>query len=244
MAAKKPLILVSIDVQDLPSRRGPVETLSLTKSYADAVLEAGGIPWLLPYTEDTGVLDQAMARADGLLLSGGDFDIDPSLFGEAPHPKLGTIVPERTQTESAMLERAEARKIPVFGVCGGMQLMNVRRGGTLYQDIRDQHAGALEHQQPGPKSEAGHDIAITPGSRLENITKSLSLGVNSTHHQAVKEVGRDLVICAKSPDGLVEAIEDPQYSFYLGVQWHPEAMAEQPQKALYQAFIAACARQI
>ena len=244
MTKKKPLILVSVDCQDLPSRRGPVKTVTLTANYAQAVLDAGGIPWLFPYTTNAAVLDQAVAAVDGLLLSGGDFDIDPDLFGEPPHPKLGKIVPERTATESALLERAEGRKIPVLGICGGMQLMNVSRGGTLYQDLPSQKEAVLEHQQPQAKKLPGHRITIQAESQLSKITGKTEIGVNSTHHQAVKTPGRDLIVSAEAPDGVVEAIEDPLYSFYLGVQWHPEAMPEHHQKALYQAFIAACEGQI
>lgn len=244
MTSKKPVILISLDCEDRPSRRGPVKTLSLSSNYAEAVLEAGGLPWLFPHTEDAQCLQEAVAAADGLLLSGGDFDIDPKLFGEAPHPKLGTLVPERTATELNLLRAAESRQIPVFGVCGGMQLMNVHRGGTLFQDLDSQMEGVLEHQQPQPKDQPGHAIEIIAGSLLHTLTQQRDLGVNSTHHQAVRQTGRDLTICAKSPDGVVEAIEDPSLSFYLGVQWHPEAMLEAEQKALYSGFVAACNRQI
>ena len=244
MTRPKPLILVSVDCQDLPSRRGPVKTVTLTANYAQAILNAGGIPWLFPYSDDEATLDQAVAAVDGLLLSGGDFDIDPSLFGEMPHPKLGKVVPERTATESALLQRAEARKIPILGICGGMQLMNVSRGGTLYQDLPSQKEAVLEHQQPQSKDLPAHPIKIRPDSQLAKITGESEIGVNSTHHQAVKAAGQDLIISATAPDGVVEAIEDPLYSFYLGVQWHPEAMPDACQKALYQAFIAACHSQI
>jgi putative glutamine amidotransferase len=233
-----------VDCQDLPSRRGPVKTVTLTANYAEAVLQAGGIPWLFPYTENRAYLDQAVATADGLLLSGGDFDIDPHLFGETPHPQLGKVVPERTATERALLKRAEARRIPILGICGGMQLMNVSRGGTLYQDLPSQKPAVIEHQQPQTKDLPGHQITIRTGSQLAQITGQQAMGVNSTHHQAVKTTGRDLIVSATAPDGVVEAIEDPLYSFYLGVQWHPEAMPDPSQKALYQAFIAACLSQI
>ena len=244
MTSRRPTILISMDYQEQSSRRGPVPTMCLTRQYADAVLDAGGLPWLCPYTNNPQVLDLYVEKADGLLLSGGDFDIDPTLFGEQPHPKLGTIVPERTQVEQELLRRAETLGKPILGICGGMQLMNVYRGGTLFQDIDSQRNNALEHQQAGPKDEPGHSVSIAAKSRLHRITDLLEIGVNSTHHQAIKDLGKDLQVSACAPDGLVEAIEDPLYSFYLGVQWHPEAMGMPAQKAIYKAFIDACLSQI
>lgn len=244
MTSRAPLILVSMDYQEQDSKRGKVPTLTLTRNYADAVLNAGGIPWLMPYTQDPKMLDAVVHQVDGLLLSGGDFDIDPALFGEQPHPQLGSIVPERTQLEKELLRRAEKRRLPVLGICGGMQLMNVHRGGSLYQDINSQVKDALEHQQKQTKDLPGHTVQITADSQLARITGMQEMGVNSTHHQAVKLTGQDLQVTAKAPDGIVEAIEDPLYSFYLGVQWHPEAMPEEPQKEIYQAFISACVSQI
>ncbi len=244
MTRSRPIVLISLDYQEQPSRRGPVPTFCLTKQYADAVLYAGGIPWLCPYTDDSQALDIYVEKADGLLLSGGDFDIDPALFGEKPHPQLGTIVPERTNHEKELLIRAEARKMPILGICGGMQLMNVYRGGTLYQDLDAQFGQSLAHQQKQTKDKAGHTIQIKPQSALHRITDQLEIGVNSTHHQAIKTLGKDLQASAHAPDGVIEALEDPLYSYYLGVQWHPEAMSEAPQKAIYQAFIEACLSQI
>jgi putative glutamine amidotransferase len=243
MTSRAPIILVSMDYQEQNSRRGKVPTLTLTRNYADAILAAGGIPWLMPYTDNPQVIDVAVNKADGLLLSGGDFDIDPALFGEKPHPKLGTVVPQRTQLEKELLLRAEKRSIPILGICGGMQLMNIHRGGTLTQDIQSQIEQALEHQQTQTKDLPGHTVSIAPQSRLARITGMTEMGVNSTHHQAVKAAGKDLQVTAHAPDGVIEAIEDPLYFFYLGVQWHPEAMPDKPQKAIYQAFINACVSQ-
>jgi putative glutamine amidotransferase len=243
MTSRAPIILVSMDYQEQNSRRGKVPTLTLTRNYADAILAAGGIPWLMPYTDNPQVIDVAVDKADGLLLSGGDFDIDPALFGEKPHPKLGTVVPQRTQLEKELLLRAEKRSIPILGICGGMQLMNIHRGGTLTQDIQSQIEQALEHQQTQTKDLPGHTVSIAPQSRLARITGMTEMGVNSTHHQAVKVPGKDLQVTAHAPDGVIEAIEDPLHFFYLGVQWHPEAMPDKPQKEIYQAFINACVSQ-
>jgi putative glutamine amidotransferase len=235
-------VLLTPDREVRPLRRGPTAFFDLDGRYADAVFDAGAVPVVAPYSTDARVLDALIDRVDALVLTGGDFDVDPALFGEAPHPALGTLKPERTAFERALLSRAEARHMPVLGVCGGMQLMNVTRGGTLWQDLASQHPEAGPHQQVGPKSEAAHDVVVEKTSRLARIMSSdgapnHALPVNSTHHQAVKTVGRGLVASATTSTGLVEAIEDPALPFYVGVQWHPEAMPNDRQQAIYRALV-------
>jgi putative glutamine amidotransferase len=235
-------VLLTPDREVRPLRRGPTAFYDLDSRYADAILDAGGIPIVAPYCTDPRALDALIEKSDALVLTGGDFDVDPSLFGEEPHPALGTIKPERTAFERALLARAETRGMPVLGVCGGMQLMNVVRGGTLWQDLSSQLQSAGEHQQPGAKSEPAHDVIIEHASVLSRITSTADtsahvLPVNSTHHQAVKSVGRGLVASASTSTGLVEAIEDPTLPFYVGVQWHPEAMPTARQRAIYAALV-------
>jgi putative glutamine amidotransferase len=227
-------------------------TFVVQRPYTDAILEAGGLPITMPTLDEAShgpALDQLIELADALVLPGGAFDIDPALYGEELNDKCGERNPERTGLERALLVRAQAKGIPVLGVCGGMQLMNVFRGGTLWQDLVSQRpspAGCeLEHQQVAPKHEAAHRVAVASGTRLAGLVGTAAeLAVNSTHHQAVKTLGRGLVVTAVATDGLVEALEDPALAFFVGVQWHPESMREAPQRAIYRGLLDAARARI
>lgn len=233
----RPVIVLSPDEEEKSTRRGPVPHYHIEKSYLHAVLDAGGLPLVVPYATAPDVLDEIVRRADGLVLTGGAFDIDPALFGEDPHEKLGTLKPRRTALESALYERAVARDLPLLAVCGGMQLVCALRGGTLWQDIWTQTDTTVPHEQDPPKTEPGHDVDVVPGTRFAQIVGPETLGVNSTHHQAVRSLPDDLVATATAPDGIVEAYEDPAARFLIGVQWHPEAMPAPRQQALYKALV-------
>lgn len=243
------MVLLPPDVQTAQTRRGPLPTFVVQRPYTDAILEAGGVPITMPTLNDNNssdaqALDQLVEMADALVLPGGGFDIDPALYGEPLDDKCGELKPERTNLERALLVRAEKKGIPILGICGGMQLMNVARGGTLWQDLASQRPSSGEHQQPGPKHEEAHRVVVTMGTRLASLVGAGALaperdglGVNSTHHQAVKALGRGLVVTATASDGLVEAFEDPALPFYLGVQWHPESMREAPHRAIYRGLL-------
>jgi putative glutamine amidotransferase len=243
----RPLVLLSPDIEEVTTRRGPVPQLALHRVYAAAVWDAGGLPLVVPTeVRDVEAVAALVAGADGLLLTGGDFDIDPAHFGEARHDKTGPVKPERTRLELLLWRAAEARQLPVLGICGGMQLLNVARGGSLWQDLPSQAPGGVAHTQTGAKSQPGHVVRVPCGSRLFAAVggsgdADLALEVNSTHHQAVKTVGQGLVATAVAQDGVVEAIEDPVLPFVLGVQWHPESMTEPPwstaQHGIYRAFV-------
>ncbi|MFT3913511.1 MAG: gamma-glutamyl-gamma-aminobutyrate hydrolase family protein [Anaeromyxobacteraceae bacterium] len=210
----------------------------LPRAYADAILAAGGLPILLPHAPETA--GAYLALLDGLVVSGGAFDVPPDLYGEAARAELGTTRPERTAFEKDLLEAALAANLPVLGVCGGMQLLNVVRGGTLFQDL-PADTGIRGHEQPPPKDVPSHEVQVTPGTVLAGIVGAAPLQVNSTHHQAVREPGAGVLVSGRAADGVVEAIELPDLRFALGVQWHPEATSRNDprQAAIYGALVAA-----
>ncbi|HSM93216.1 MAG TPA: gamma-glutamyl-gamma-aminobutyrate hydrolase family protein [Anaeromyxobacteraceae bacterium] len=211
----RPRIGISLDADESKAR------YELKRTYVDAVLAAGGLPILLPFVGPAEA-EAYTGLLDGLVLSGGAFDVPPALYGEAVRPACGPLIPERTDGELRLLRSALATGLPVLGVCGGMQLLNVAMGGSLHQDLPTD-IGIRTHQQPPPKDVPSHDVEIVPATRLAALTGAGRLRVNSTHHQAVKAVGPGLLVTARAPDGVIEAIELPGHPFAIGVQWHPEA---------------------
>ncbi len=217
-------------------------TIFLPERYCRAIERAGGIPVLLPPGGSPVIANRLVDRLDGLVISGGNFDIHPRLYGEKPIKELGEIKQERTEFELNLTRLALKRNLPLLGICGGAQALNVALGGTLYQDIATQLPEAIEHQQSAKKYSGGHRVRIKPGTRLAKIMKRQILEVNTTHHQAVKGLGAGLVINATAMDGLIEGIESSHHSFVIGVQWHPEALAAKffHQRKLLSVFVDAC----
>ncbi len=231
-----PVIGITVDSEQ-PGGYSKFPWYALRENYSTAVTRAGGLPILLP-NEPVHVA-RFLERIDGLVVTGGAFDVDPALFG-APdrHPSV-SLKPGRTEFELAVTTAALERDMPVLGICGGQQLLNVVLGGTLIQHIPDQVAGALEHEQPNPRDEPGHAVAVVPGTLLHRISGATELSVNSAHHQAAGEVGDGVVIDARAPDGVIEGIEAPRYAFCLGVQWHPEFAIDPADDKIFEALIAA-----
>jgi putative glutamine amidotransferase len=186
---------------------------------------SGAIPLLLPFTASRALMRQYIDRLDGLVISGGAFDIHPSYYNEKPIKEIGAIKEDRTEFELEMTHLALKRDLPLLGICGGAQAINVALGGSLYQDIATQAPRANQHEQGTKKEIGGHKVIIARGTRLKTILRRRSLEVNTTHHQAVKALGRGLVVNATAEDGLIEGIESPRHLFVLGVQWHPEVLA-------------------
>ncbi len=211
---------------------------ALRENYCTAVVEAGGLPILLPH--EPGQVSAYLGLINGLIVTGGAFDVDPALFGAKSRHQSVTTKDRRTEFELGVTKGALAADKPVLGICGGQQLLNVVLGGTLIQHIPDEVPHALAHEQPNPRTEPGHKVLIERGTLLHTITKSDALEVNSAHHQAVKDVAPGVVIDARAPDGVIEGIEDPRQRFCIGVQWHPEYGLSQGDKRLFAAFIAAC----
>jgi len=250
--AKLPVILVSPSME----KRG-VEfhdlSLSLSQRYEDALLDAGGIPLVAPATVDRQLLAEAVRRTDGVLLTGGD-DIAPDLYdAHLPAKILKTVgqTPDgggRDLRELILIEEVFRQKKPLLCICRGHQIINVAFGGQLICDIRQQHSKKLNHQRMDKACEYVHAVNIAPGSLFARLTKRTTLGVNSSHHQAVRETAAPFVATAVSPDGLVEAMElkpgGPQLPYFLSVQFHPERLArEHPEHhAIFTSFVAACRR--
>lgn len=213
---------------------------ALRENYCTAVVDAGGLPVLLPHEPDEATA--YLALIDGLVVTGGAFDVDPALFGATTRHSSVTTKDRRTAFELAVTRGAVSADKPVFGICGGQQLLNVALGGTLIQHIPDEVANALAHEQPNPRTGAGHTVRITPGTLLHRITNASELPVNSAHHQAVKDVAPGLVVDAVAPDGVIEGIEAAGRRFLIGVQWHPEYAISDGDRRLFAAFIEACRR--
>ena len=232
----KPIIGIGSDIESPPGRR---EQSFVYLTYVEAVRRAGAIPVIVPPQPENA--RELVEELDGLLLAGG-FDCDPTVYGEEPHATVEPMDPRRQSNDLALAEAAREHDVPTLGICLGMQVMNVAAGGTLIQDIDSQHDTDIRHASE-PEDRGRHDVLIEKGTYLASLLPAVELNVNSSHHQAVGEVGRGLRVTAHAPDGIVEGLEDPKHPFYLGVQWHPEDMTgEGSASALFEAFIEAARR--
>lgn len=219
----------------------PIVSVGAKEAYAKAVLRAGGIPLLIPVGLNSAQLRSLFGRLDGILLVGGG-DIDPARFDGASHPRVYDVDPARDDLEIELVQLCAGAQKPLLGVCRGAQVINVALGGTLYTDIADQLSGALKHDYfPGyPRETIAHKVKIIADTRLEAITATDELPVNSLHHQGLARIAGELRVSAWSPDGLAEAVELLDHRFLIGVQWHPEWLTDHPQHlALFTAFIQA-----
>ena len=216
----------------------------LAQRYVKAVVDAGAIPVILPSLSSSTAIGALLSRVDGLIVSGGNFDIHPDYYGEKPITALGAIKAERSAFELEITALALKQDLPVLGICGGAQAINVVLGGSLYQDISAQVPSAQEHEQSKKVIKRGHRITIRPRTKLQAIIKRSHAEVNTTHHQAVKTLGRGLIINAIAADGIVEGVESTDYTFVLGVQWHPEVLAprQQHQRSIFAALVSSAAR--
>jgi putative glutamine amidotransferase len=221
----KPVIGITSDFN--PGNRSASEgsrepTYFLRARYAAAVEDLGGVPFILPPTEDSALQVQFLSRIEGLLVTGSGADLDPGLYGQAKSASYETMDPKRARFEMAMVQLAVLRNLPVLGICGGLQVLNVALGGTLIQDIRRQVAGSKTHRQKTDPTQTWHAVRILPKTKLRDVLGSGRIQVNSSHHQAPLAPARGLVVNAVAPDGVIEGLEDPRRRFVVGVQWHPE----------------------
>ena len=227
MTIKKPAIGITTDIKN--------GNFEIEEKYAHAVANAGGIPLLIPSIPDNKqLIKETVSKIDGLLLPGSR-DMDPKYYNQAPHPKLRPMSLERTKMEFAVLDKTMHQCLPVLGICGGMQLMNVFFGGSLYQDIESFLPDALYHEKG-----TVHEVKVYTSSNLYEIIELENLAVKSYHHQAVDKIGNGLRPCAESGDQIVEAIESNDSSYILGIQWHPELEDTEASAKIFKSFIDQC----
>ncbi len=246
---RRPRILITLDTSTTDRRGVTFETVDAKRAYGDQVAAAGGIPLFVAPTGVTDVLDGLAASMDGLVITGGDFDIPPEAYGASATAngseasvgprRLDPPKPERTGFERSLLEMALGRRCPVLGVCGGMQLINVALGGTLLVDIATDRPHALDHEQPTSPRTPGHGLHLVDRSRWAARVGDGPKAVNSTHHQAVDRVASSLEVWAEAPDGIIEAIASRKDPDVVGVQWHPELLDDALSHALYGRLVAA-----
>jgi len=219
----------------------------LSRYYSEALEAAGGAPVHISLIPKSDYVDAVVEGLDGILLPGSDSDVDPLRYGQQPHPKLGAVHTIKDATDLLVIEAAERKRIPLFAICFGMQVLNVSRGGTLVQDIGSQVTEAIKHEQGVPRDRPSHRVNLSEQTKLSTIAGVENLLVNSHHHQAVETLGADLIATAWSPDGIIEALEDPRPDrFVMAVQWHPELgwEGDAVSQHLFKSFVAEAAKAV
>lgn len=246
----RPLILVSADFEPKGVEFGD-PSLSLSLRYPKALAACGGVPLVMPVTDDVAMVAEYVRRADGVLLTGGD-DLDPEIYGAglpAGIKAKARQTPDggaRDRFELIVVDEVLRQRKPLLAICRGHQLLNVALGGTLFVDLPSQKPSETRHSRMDCKTDPVHDVRLAADSLLARLAGARTMGVNSTHHQAINRVAKKLRAVAKGPDGVVEAVEEKQPGelapFLLGVQFHPERLMDRyPQhRAIFEAFIAAC----
>ncbi len=204
--------------------------VSLPDDYVKGVARAGALPLLFPLTDREALWDAMVDSVDGFVFPGGE-DVEPSLFGEETLPCCGRIIPRLDRQEMYTLGRILRTGKPFLAICRGIQVLNVTLGGSLYQDIAEQYSRQIDHAQYTKRADLIHTVSLREGSLLRSLSGAAEMGVNSRHHQAVKALGKGLKASAVSPDGLVEGLEFENGYPGVGVQWHPESMADRTDSA-------------
>ena len=213
---------------------------ALRQNYLTSVSDHGALALPLPHVPEQA--GEYLDLLDGLIVTGGAFDVPPSMYGDEDVHETVVTKDARTAFELAMIKGALARKMPILGICGGQQLLAVVLGGTLIQHIPDSVPNCLEHEQPNPRTEPGHSVDIVAGTLLHKILGKTTIDVNSAHHQAVDDIGKRSILNATAPDGVIEGLElsTDEHPFCLGVQWHPEISVTPDDVVLMKAFVDVC----
>ena len=230
----KPIIAVTPDV-DIEGNS------KILKSYIEAIEEAGGIPLLLPYTQNIDTLSAFIDACDGVYITGG-IDIDPKRYGEIKQPWCKDTQDNRDVFDISIFALAKESNKPIMGICRGAQLINVALGGTLYQDIPTEFQTSIQHVQKEPRFEHSHHVNIVPDTPLFDLLCKERIKANSFHHQAIKKLGDGLLPMATADDGIIEAIYEPGYKYLRAYQWHPERICKEDenQQKIFKDFILAC----
>jgi putative glutamine amidotransferase len=222
-SSRRPVIGITVD------HNADQDQYLAPHSYSLAVQAAGGLPLLLPYRADVSLVPQYVDLLDGILFSGGN-DLDPKSWGETYHPMAKPVDPNREMFERALMAEVEKRRTPTLAICLGSQLMNVYRGGSMHQFVPDLGLSpAIEHRKLPDAPWPRHEVRVEKDSTLAGILGSDTAVANSSHKQAMNRIGRGLRVVARAPDGVVEAIEDPTMPMWVGTQWHPERLIDDPQ---------------
>lgn len=240
MTVKKPVIGITLDWEDSPTYSSSHPWYALRTNYASVISDVGAVPIVIPY--DMKAIDQYIEMIDGLMIPGGDYDLDPAVYGEEISSETRCIKNNRTDFEMALIRAALAKNIPILAICAGEQLLAAMHGGRLLQDIKTSYPNALDHEQKKlgiHMSKTMHSISIKPDTLLKKIVQKEEVLVNSSHHQAVKSVGPEMIVSAIAEDGIIEAIEMPGFNFVLGLEWHPEYLATKEDLSIMKAFIRA-----
>lgn len=215
----------------------------LGRDYGEAIEGCGGAPLHISLIPKENYIRETLQSLDGILLPGSDSDVDPLRYDEEPRRQLGTVISEKDETDLLILREAEKLKMPVLAICFGMQILNVFRGGSLFQDIESQLPDSLKHEQGAPPGRFSHTIDIENASFLSTLTQAESVRVNSHHHQSINRLGENLKVTARAKDAVVECIEDTRAErFNFGVQWHPEHSwkTDALSKKIFETFIVFC----
>ena len=230
----KPLIGLTLDLEKNKSYSA-FPWYAIRENYCSSVSSVGGIP--IPLAYDISSINTILDKIDGLIITGGAFDINPYYFSEKK--KYNSIVTKdtRTQYEIKLCEEVLKKNLPLLGICGGQQLINVIYGGSLIQDINSEIKTQINHEQKNPRDQTSHSVNVIKSTFLHKIISQENILVNSAHHQSVKDPGSGLQINAHANDGVIEGIEDNSMNFCIGVQWHPEFLIENSDKILLQYFI-------
>ena len=230
---KNPIIGITFDFEN-SGGYSKFPWYAIRENYLTCLYKYGAIPF--PILHENSLNNTLLKVLDGLVITGGNFDINPKLYSEN-NGGSRNIKDKRTNFEISIFQKFLGTSKPILGICGGEQLMNVASGGSLIQDIDKSIQTTIYHEQQNPRNEVSHEISITRNSKLYNIVKSQRIKVNSAHHQSVRNLGKDFVSSALASDGIIEAIEHVKHPWCLGIQWHPEFLITKADIAIIKDFI-------